>query len=235
MDCEQARQLCQAQCDGELTARLEANLAAHLAACEACRGHQRQMAALLGGLEALRDETARLDFTAPPGRAGFTSAARFPLWQRWAGVGRIAAVVAIAVGAASMLSRQPPGTDREAGPSVVTRGSKSTEPATPAVVLAPPSARAERVGLPDGAGKEVRGLAWRDGTGPVPPAKLDAALDRRTLRRHGTVGRADAPLVKAIDVWRLRREHLRTFCPRCTIRPRTSCPVRHPDYLRRKR
>ena len=98
-----------------------------------------------------------------------------------------------------------------------------------------PFARPERVVMPDGAVKEVRGLAWRDGTCPVPAAKLDAALDRRTLRRHGKVGNADSTLVKAVDVWRLRREHLRTFCPACTIRPKTRFRARYPDYLRRKR
>ena len=98
-----------------------------------------------------------------------------------------------------------------------------------------PFARPERVVMADGAVQEVRGLAWRDGTCPVPAAKLDAALDRRTLRRHGKVGNADSTLVKAVDVWRLRCEHLRRFCPACTIRPRTRFRARYPDYLRRKR
>jgi aminoglycoside 3-N-acetyltransferase len=76
-----------------------------------------------------------------------------------------------------------------------------------------------RVVMPDGAVREVRGLAWRSAACPVPPGRLDEALDARGLQRHGRVGRADATLVRAQDLWNARREHLKDFCPTCTIRP----------------
>jgi aminoglycoside 3-N-acetyltransferase len=72
---------------------------------------------------------------------------------------------------------------------------------------------------PDGAVMEVRGLAWRTGTCPVPPSRIDEALDRRGLQRHGRVGHANATLVKAKDLWDVHREHLRDRCPSCPIRP----------------
>jgi ABC-type oligopeptide transport system ATPase subunit len=46
------------------------------------------------------------------------------------------------------------------------------------------------------------------------------ALDRRKLQRHGKVGRADATLVKALDLYNVRREHLKDVCPTCRIQPR---------------
>ena len=96
-------------------------------------------------------------------------------------------------------------------------------------------ARVERVVRPDGTVREARGVAWRDGSCPAPVAKLGEALDRRGLRRHGTVGRADATLVKAFDLWAMRREHLKKHCPSCTIRPQTTFGTRYPGYLRRTR
>ena len=98
-------------------------------------------------------------------------------------------------------------------------------------------ARTERVVMPDGSVRDVRGLAWRDGSCPVPAAKIAATLDRRKLRRHGKVGGADATLVKAIDLWNVRREHLRKACPACKIRPRRvsrPSPL-WPRHLRRRK
>jgi len=92
----------------------------------------------------------------------------------------------------------------------------------------------ERVVMPDGSVREVRGLAWRDGSCPVPVANLAKTLDRRKLRRRGKVGAADATLVRAFDVWSVRREHLADFCPVCKIRPRRRFGARYPHYLRRK-
>lgn len=72
---------------------------------------------------------------------------------------------------------------------------------------------------PDGTVSRVRGLAFRSGSCPVPLSKLDETLDRRKLQRHGKVGHADATLVKAIDLWKVRREHLKDACPKCGVRP----------------
>lgn len=67
--------------------------------------------------------------------------------------------------------------------------------------------------------KIVPGLAWRGGTCPVSPAKLDAALTKRKLHKTGKVGNGDSSLVKALDLWNLRRAHLKGFCDKCKIKP----------------
>jgi aminoglycoside 3-N-acetyltransferase len=77
----------------------------------------------------------------------------------------------------------------------------------------------DRVVMPDGTVQEVRGLAWRSAACPVPPSRLDVTLDARGLQRHGKVGNADATLVRALDLWSVRREHLADVCPTCTIQP----------------
>jgi aminoglycoside 3-N-acetyltransferase len=74
---------------------------------------------------------------------------------------------------------------------------------------------------PDGRVREVPGLAWRSQPCPVSPARMDKTLDRSGLQSHGKVGKADATLVKAIDLWKVRREHLRHACPTCKIGPRS--------------
>ena len=71
----------------------------------------------------------------------------------------------------------------------------------------------------DGQIRQVEGLAWRAGTCPVALEKMDQTLDRRQLQRHGKIGAADAQLVLALDLWKVRREHLRKVCPGCTIKP----------------
>jgi aminoglycoside N3'-acetyltransferase len=83
-----------------------------------------------------------------------------------------------------------------------------------------PFGNTDRVVMPDGAVQEVPGLAWRSAECPVPPSRLDETLDARSLQRHGKVGQADATLVKALDLWSVRREHLHGVCPTCTIPPR---------------
>lgn len=77
----------------------------------------------------------------------------------------------------------------------------------------------DRVVMPDGTVQEVRGLAWRSAPCPVPPSRLSETLDERGLQRHGKVGQADATLVRALDLWSARREHLVDVCPTCTIGP----------------
>ena len=77
----------------------------------------------------------------------------------------------------------------------------------------------DKVVQPDGRVEEVKGLAWRSGECPVSPHKLSETLDRRRLQRRGKVGGAEAELVLALDLWKVRREHLKNACPTCTIKP----------------
>ncbi len=71
----------------------------------------------------------------------------------------------------------------------------------------------------DGEVRRVPAMAWRDGRCPA-PGGIDAVLDRRKLQRHGKVGNASATLVRAIEVWKVRRANLKKFCPTCKVRPR---------------
>lgn len=72
----------------------------------------------------------------------------------------------------------------------------------------------------DGTVEQVWGLAFRRGACPVEVApKLDDALDRRGLQRRGLVGAAECGLVRAEDLWKVRREHLKSVCPTCPVRP----------------
>lgn len=80
-------------------------------------------------------------------------------------------------------------------------------------------ANTDRVVMPDGEVQRVKGLAFRASACPVPIRKLDRTLDRRGLQRRGKVGKADCELVKGIDLWKVRREHLRRICPTCPVRP----------------
>ncbi len=80
--------------------------------------------------------------------------------------------------------------------------------------------KTEKVVDEDGRVREVKALAWRDGVCPVPASGLAEELDRRGIRRLGKVAEAEATLVKAIDLYNVRREMLRDVCPTCGIRPK---------------
>jgi len=67
--------------------------------------------------------------------------------------------------------------------------------------------------------RSVRGLAFRQGACPVSIDRLETALDRRGLQRRGKVGQADAELVRAHDLWKVRRQQLQRVCPSCVIEP----------------
>lgn len=83
-----------------------------------------------------------------------------------------------------------------------------------------PYGNVDRVVRPDGNVEEIKGLAFRSGTCPVSVHKIDATLDRRKLQRRGKVGGAEAEFVKAIDLWNVRRQHLKNACPTCEVKPR---------------
>ena len=83
-----------------------------------------------------------------------------------------------------------------------------------------PFGNIDQVVRADGSVEEVWGLAFRKGGCPVEISpKLDDGLDRRGLQARGKVGDADCQLVRAEDLWRLRREHLRGVCPSCPVQP----------------
>jgi aminoglycoside N3'-acetyltransferase len=82
-----------------------------------------------------------------------------------------------------------------------------------------PFGNTARMVMPDGTVEQVRGLAFRSAACPVPTAKLHDTLRERGLERYGDVGMAEASLVRAIDLWRARREHIQEVCPTCAIRP----------------
>ncbi len=77
-----------------------------------------------------------------------------------------------------------------------------------------------RIVAADGSVRQAPGLAWRAHACPVSPDKLTAAMDEPGLQRRGKVGHADCVLVKALDLYLVRRNHLRDACPRCTVKPR---------------
>ncbi|MBN2452058.1 MAG: DUF4910 domain-containing protein [Lentisphaeria bacterium] len=78
----------------------------------------------------------------------------------------------------------------------------------------------ERIVDASGTVREVPGLSWRNGTCPVSPRLLSPTLDERGLQRRGKVGAADCVFCLALDLWRVRREHLTGVCRDCPIRPR---------------
>lgn len=102
MNCEQARELCQDRCDGDLSRGLNDELAAHVRSCAACREYERQMAALIGGLDTLRDESAALMFAEP---AAAPRVVGGPKIRSWAVAARIAAAVVLMVGAGQLANR----------------------------------------------------------------------------------------------------------------------------------
>ena len=75
-----------------------------------------------------------------------------------------------------------------------------------------------RIVTDSGKVQTVPGLAWRDGTCPVSPERLNQALEKH--QRSGRVGVATATLVLARLIVEARRRHLRNVCPTCPIRPK---------------
>lgn len=66
---------------------------------------------------------------------------------------------------------------------------------------------------------ENRGKMLRAPVEQHDTVKLYDTLRGRGLERCGQVGHAPCSLVRALDVWRVRREHLKDVCPACAIRP----------------
>ncbi|MEE2754886.1 MAG: AAC(3) family N-acetyltransferase [Candidatus Latescibacterota bacterium] len=74
----------------------------------------------------------------------------------------------------------------------------------------------------DGSIRTVDTLAWRGGSCPVDPAKLNVTLSKNPKQKAGKVGRANATLVPARLIYDARRRHLRTVCPTCNIKPKAN-------------
>lgn len=77
----------------------------------------------------------------------------------------------------------------------------------------------DRVVDAEGNVRVVPGLVWRGGDCPVSTALMEPALVRSGKLTKGKVGAADACLVKAKDLWQVRRRQLRKVCPTCKVRP----------------
>lgn len=77
----------------------------------------------------------------------------------------------------------------------------------------------------DGVVYSTPGQAFRSRGCPVSETKIDVSLDRSGLQRHGRVGHAASTLVKAADLYSVRRRHLRSACPSCNISPRYVRPT----------
>jgi aminoglycoside N3'-acetyltransferase len=74
----------------------------------------------------------------------------------------------------------------------------------------------------DGNIRTVDTLAWRGGTCPVDPEKLNVTLSKNPKQKAGKVGHANATLVPARLIYDARRRHLRTVCPTCNIKPKAN-------------
>ncbi|MDP6776995.1 MAG: AAC(3) family N-acetyltransferase [Candidatus Latescibacteria bacterium] len=83
-----------------------------------------------------------------------------------------------------------------------------------------PHGSTDRIVSEAGLVEKVPGVAFRSSPCPVSRDKLAPALKRRGLQKEGMVGHASSILVKALDLWKVRREHLRRVCPGCPIMPR---------------
>ena len=96
LKCERARDLWHDGLDGRLQAEDAAALADHLEQCAACRAYDTQMRALTGALDELRRETESVGSAPSPRRT---------IRHWWPAAGRIAAAIAIMVGATAYFLR----------------------------------------------------------------------------------------------------------------------------------
>ncbi len=96
MNCEHAKELCRARCDGETTDVEESQLNSHLDSCSDCRRYDLQMKVMISSLDRLREASERV-FVDIADRSSAPCVARRPrLWMpRY--VGGLAAVLLLAV------------------------------------------------------------------------------------------------------------------------------------------
>ena len=108
MNCEQARELWHDRCDGLLESAEEASLAVHLRSCPACSRYHRQMDRMERAFSVLREASESVgvsdkewagSLSADP--ASVRGRRRIPLWH----LGRVAAAVALLVGAGVFVSQ----------------------------------------------------------------------------------------------------------------------------------
>lgn len=96
LKCERAHELWHDRLDGRLQADDAAALADHLEQCAACRAYDAQMRALTAALDDLRRETESVGSAHSPRRT---------IRPWWPAAGRIAAAIAIMVGATAYFLR----------------------------------------------------------------------------------------------------------------------------------
>jgi anti-sigma factor RsiW len=127
MNCSIAQQSWHERRDGELPVERQAALELHLRSCAACRDYCRQMEALDGALDFLRVASSQAGGTAAeaaPAQAGRKSVTRSHswTWRRAWRKGRVAAVIALFLGAGSYLTDSPDSPDGPAPrPTTVTQ------------------------------------------------------------------------------------------------------------------
>ncbi|MDH4232641.1 MAG: AAC(3) family N-acetyltransferase, partial [Nitrospirota bacterium] len=82
-----------------------------------------------------------------------------------------------------------------------------------------PFGNRDSVLLADGRVHQLKGLVYRSAECPVPRIRVDEKPGAGHFRQFGKVGKADAVLCKAIDVWNIRRVQVGNVCPSCQIKP----------------
>ena len=137
MDCEKAKHLWHERCDGELAAEQQASLEIHLQTCQSCRAHYRQMDEMAAALGRLRGSSQAVGVgteATPP------VALRRSRWASVWRISRVAAALAVVLGAATYLSWQDTAELETAGvtspsPTMVASATAAFEQPVPAQVV----------------------------------------------------------------------------------------------------
>ena len=137
MDCEKAKHLWHERCDSELTPERQAALEIHLQVCQSCRAHHRQMDEMAAALDRLRGDSQAVGVgrEAAP-LAGLRRSRWASVWR----VSRVAAALAVVLGAATYLSWKGTVSPETAGvtspdPTIVASVTAAFEQSIPARVV----------------------------------------------------------------------------------------------------
>jgi predicted anti-sigma-YlaC factor YlaD len=137
MDCKKAKHLWHERCDGELTPEQQAALEIHLQACQNCRAHHRQMDGMAAALGRLRGSSQAVGVgTAAAPLAVLRRSRWVSVWR----ISRVAAALAVVLGAATYLSWQGTAELETAGvtspsPTMVASATTAFEQPEPASVV----------------------------------------------------------------------------------------------------
>ena len=137
MDCEKAKHLWHERCDGELTPAQRAALEIHLQACQSCRAHHGQMDGMAAALDRLRGDSQAVGVGT---EAAPLAALRRSRWASVWRISRVAAALAVVLGAATYLSWQGTAGPETVGvtspsPTIVASASAAFEQPVPASVV----------------------------------------------------------------------------------------------------